>query len=102
MLCYVHRKPRAARTKEKKGKSPYELSTILRRQLIPISSVHNLVKQIDTRVSIFVQIEIFIKNSKRLLLITHCSLLSEGNISSKPERRLLRGPAPKKRPMISG
>ena len=28
--------------------------TILRRQLIPISSVHNLVKQIDTRVSIFV------------------------------------------------
>ena len=29
-------------------------STILRRQLIPISSVHNLVKQIDTRVSIFV------------------------------------------------
>ena len=61
MLCYVHRKPKATRSKAVATlpPSPEPLlgkgkSTILRRQLIPISSVHNLVKQIDTRVSIFV------------------------------------------------
>ena len=62
MLCYVHRKPKAARSKAVATLPPSPLepllgkgkSTILRRQLIPISSAHNLVKQIDTRVSIFV------------------------------------------------
>ena len=64
MLCYVHRKPKAARSKAVATLPPSPpppetllgkgKSTILRRQLIPISSVHNLVKQIDTRVSIFV------------------------------------------------